>query len=56
MTGEDIFEKILEAMLARQRLSDADHMERYKRYWMRPHDLKFLLADCKDAFDKVEAV
>ena len=55
MTGEQIYEKINEAMLQRQRLSSDQHLDRYHQPWIRPHNLKLLKADCEAAFDTVDA-
>jgi hypothetical protein len=52
MTGKQVFKKINDAMLERQRMSETAHLEKHHRPWIRPHDLKLLLADCQTAFDK----
>ncbi len=55
MTGEEIFDKINNAMLERQRMSATEHMDRYHKPFIRSHDLRLLKADCEAAFDTVDA-
>ena len=55
MTGQEVFEQIRDAMYERQRLPYSEHLERHKRPFVKPHDLRSLLADCEAAFDKVDA-
>ena len=50
-TGQTVFEKIRDAMYERQRLSDREHTRQHHHAWLRPHDLRLLLADCEAAFD-----